>query len=205
MKRGVKTSVTLSLCALLLCNNVALINANESDGETSQNISIQRTQDGIPIYSSVEEWEASGDTSDVVRIQSKNARYTGGYAEYRYVDTKYSNDTRVGYHPDFKEWKYVDAYYFSSTNKTTFSPSVSLTWGPKLSVGVSVAKSGSSGFIKNANGSRKSRPWVRADITTKRYDMYLYNEFGKLDGIYRLARNISTSSDVQIFVDHLSY
>lgn len=203
MKKGVKTSVTLSLCGLLLCNNVALVNANESEDKTIQNISTQITQDGIPVYSSVEEWEASGDTSDIVRVQNKNARYVGGYAEYRYVDTKYSYNTRVGYHPDFKEWKYSDGYYFSSTSKTTFSPSVSLTWGPKLSVGVSVAKGGTSGFIRKADGSRKSRPWVRADITTKRYDMYLYDEFGKLDGIYRLVRNISTSSDVQIFIDYL--
>lgn len=203
MKRLIRVSRVLALCTLLSFFSSTLVNASGLDNKIVQNVSVQTTQNEVPVYSSIEEWEQSGDTSDVVRIQNHNARYQGGYAEYKYVDTKYSYNTRVGYHPDFKNWIYADGYYFSSSRKVSFSPSVSVSWGSTVSVGVSVAKSASSGFFRSANGSRKSRPWVRADITTKRYDMYLYDEFGRLDGIYRKAHNVSTSSNVQIFIDHL--
>ncbi|MEG1142956.1 MAG: hypothetical protein RSE41_11050 [Clostridia bacterium] len=158
--------------------------------------------DLIPTYNSIEEWEESGDTYERVRIQNNKNRYLGGYTEYKYVSSKFNDDTRVGYHPDFSGWNYWDGYYFSTSSKTSFSPSISFAWG-KVSVGVSVAKSSKgSGTYKKADGNRRSRPWVRADITTKIYDIYIYDDYGKLLSINREGRKVATSSDVQIFIDH---
>lgn len=201
----------MGVCSIILGNSALSAVATEIDNGVIQDVSSQAIldQDEVVVYSSLEEWDASGETPDVVIIQNNatgtgdfNAMYLGGRAEYRYVDTKYSPDTRVGYHPDFPGWNYVDAYWFSSSAKTTYSPSISLTWGARLTVGLSVAKGGGTGFVRNANGSRRSRPWVRADITTKRYDMYLYDELGRLTNIYRNNRNVSTTKDIQIFVDY---
>ncbi|MGL5382034.1 MAG: hypothetical protein ACRDCC_00920 [Culicoidibacterales bacterium] len=155
----------------------------------------------ITSYNSIVEWENSGDESEVVRVKNLSNRYLGGYTEYRYVETKRANDIRVGYHPDFPYWNYWDGYYFSTNSKVTFRPSVSLSWG-SISVGVSVSKSSNSGTYKKADGSKRSRPWVRADITTKIYDVYVYDESGRLLAVNKNSYKVSTSSDVQVFIDH---
>lgn len=204
-KQLVSKIVAMGLSVLLLSSNMISVSATETNEKNDSLHFDQSTQVEIPVYSSIEEWEASGDTSERVRIKNNtNARYVGGYAEYKYVDTKRANDARVGYHPDFNNWKYVSGYFFSVNKKVTFTPSLSFEWG-KVTVSVSVEAGGGNGFYINADLSRRSRPWVRADITTKRYDMYLYDEFGQLEGIYRLAYKQSTVSDIQIMIDHLSY
>ncbi len=192
MKKWTRFITSLALFGLLFTNGIGISSAGD----------IVRNEE-IPVYSSVEEWQLSEDTAPIVRVYNKNARYQGGYAEYHYVKTLYSNDTRVGYHPDFDTWIYSDGYYFSSSKKSTFKPSFSVSWGSVVSVSISVAKSqDSGGFFRTADGSRRSRPWVRADIQTKVYDMYLYNEFGKLTDIYEEIHKVSTSSDIQIFIDY---
>lgn len=207
MKKILKCSIALSMLAILFGSSTLSVKAAEVEDSTEPNsISRETNQNHIPVYSSLEEWDASGDDSDRVRI--KNTRnddvslfYLGGYSEYIYTGTKYSWNTRIGYHPDFKNWLYVDAYHFS-TQKRPWSASVNLNWGSVLSVGVSVSKGNGSGFEIKADSWRKSRPWVRADVKTRRYDMELYDEFGRFVKRYRNARTKSTTSDVQIFVDY---
>lgn len=157
----------------------------------------------IPVYNTIEEWEKSGDTSEIVRINNNSKlRYMGGYSQYKLVETKKNYDIRVGYHPNFPNWGYWDGYYFSTTSKVSFSPSVSLAWGV-VSVGVSVAKStSSSGTFKKADGTKRSRPWVRADITTKIYDQLVYDDFGKLIATNKRVHKVASSSDIQIFIEH---
>ena len=205
-----KFAVTSSLVGILGSTGGELANSLIAQASTNEeNVKSRSVNevliDAIPVYNSLEEWEKSGDNSELVRVKNTSnpyARYLGGYTEYKLVDTKNDNDERVGYHPDFPNWEYWDGYYFSTKSKTSFSPSVSLTWGT-VSVGISVASGAkSSGTFKKADGSRRSRPWVRADITTKIYDMYIYNEFGQLLTVSKGGHRVSTSSDIQIFIDH---
>lgn len=180
------------LLVLIMCFNLVPNFANAS----------AVTSESIPVYSSIEEWELSEDDSEIVRIQNENNRYLGGYTEHRFVESKKANDIRVGYHPDFPNWQYWDGYLFSTSSKRSFSPSVSVQWGV-VSVGVSVARSTtSSGTYKAANVNKRSRPWVRADITTKFYDVYIYDDRGKLLQVNKKSYKKSTSSDIQIFIDH---
>ncbi len=183
---------------------IAQANVNEESLQVNSMNEVLRNE-AIPVYDSIEEWEQSGDTSEIVRVKNDSnpyARYLGGYTEYKYVETKKDNDVRVGYHPDFPNWSYWDAYYFSTKSKTSFSPSISLNWGV-ASVSLSVASgASSSGTVKYADGSRRSRPWVRADITTKIYDKYIYNDFGQLLTVSKKSHLVSTASDIQIFIDH---
>lgn len=164
--------------------------------------SVENT-DKIPTYSSVEEWQASGDTSERVRIKKDNngARWADDYVEYVYVRSVVDKNVRVGYHPQHTDWRYVSGYYFSVTSNITFSASVALSHGP-VTVSLSVAKSGGTGFYINADSSRESRPWVRADFTTKIYDMYVYDEFGVCQLYYKEAHKETTASNTEIFVDY---
>lgn len=157
----------------------------------------------IPIYNSVEEWEKSGDDSNIVRIKNNaNGRYLGGYIDYVYSKERTDNDVRIGYHPDFSDWAYWDGYYFSTSKTTPLSANVSLNWGI-ASVSVNVQKSASSsGTFKKADGSRRSRPWVRADVNTKFYDMYVYDDFGKLIQVIDDYHKVIKTSDVNIFIDY---
>ena len=193
VKRKFKFLMLLSIMVLTFFSTTSMVSAAKVNIE-----------DNIPVYASVEEWEASGDESPIVRVKNPYLRYEGGYMEYRYVRTAYSNDTRVGYHPDFDSWRYADGYWFSSSRKTTFTPNVSVSWGDivSVSVGVDISSPGGSGYFRQADGSRRSRPWVRADITTRIYDSYLYDEFGRVSHIYRENKKISSASDVQIFIEH---
>lgn len=158
----------------------------------------------IPVFDSLEQREALGNTSDVFRIRASHNKgeisplYEGGYFEYKYVRTVHNNNIRLGYHPSFPNWIYSDGYWFS--NSKTVSMGFNIGYGP-FSVGVA-ASSASSGFFREADGNRRSRPWVRADVATKIYDMYIYDDQGNLLTISREYYKTSTTSDVQIFIDH---
>lgn len=183
------------LLTLIFCiNSFTFVYANEYEYDTSS----------IAIYNSIEEWESSGDDSNVVRIKNNDkGKYLGGYVDYVYSKTTFDNDVRIGYHPDFSNWAYWDGYYFSTSKTTPLSATVSLNWG-RASVSVNVQKSSSSnGTFKKADGTRKSRPWVRADITTKFYDMYIYDDYGKLIQVVRDYQKVIKSSDVNIFIEHI--
>lgn len=168
----------------------------------------------VPVFNSIEEREASGDDSDVFRIkpQSKETStsvqgldsgikpaYQGGYYEYKYVRTAYDYNKNIGYHPSFPNWLYSDGYWFSNSSTVSMSFNIGYGW---FSVGVA-ASNPSSGFFRDADGKYKSRPYVRADVTTKIYDMYIYDDFGKLISISREYYKTTTTSDVQIFVGYL--
>ena len=205
LKKRIKKSIALALVGITLATpmmNGVLAIENTTNDNVGGNL---LNTDSIPVYESEEAWDASGDNSEIVLVKNNNnngARYQGGYTKYEYVTTKKANDVRVGYHPDFKTWGYWDGYYFSTRSKTSFSPSISLTWG-RVSVGVSVAAaSKSSGTFKKADGSRRSRPWVRADITSKLYNMYIYDDTGKLLSKVNNYPRFSTTSDIQIFIDY---
>lgn len=157
----------------------------------------------IPVYNSIKEWENSGNNSNVIRIKNNDKnRYLGGYTDYVYTRTIFNDDVRIGYHPDFPNWAYWDGYYFSTSKTTTLSASVSLSWGI-ASASVNVQKSSSNGTFKKADGTRKSRPWVRADLTTKLFDVYIYDEFDNLIQVIRDGYKNTTSSDVNIFIDYI--
>lgn len=74
----------------------------------------------IPVYSSIEQWEASGDNSYRVRIQNKNLRYDGVYTEYVYSREVNDNDVRVGYHPDCEEWRMQMVITLATLKKPLF-------------------------------------------------------------------------------------
>lgn len=177
-----RTFVILSLCIVFLFAT-GMASAPKEDG---RNLNIITEQESV-------------DSNEEI-----TPKYQGGYAEFKYVETKYSYNTRLDYHPDFREWKYADAYYFSSKNRKTFTPSFSVSWGGLVSATVSLdgPAGQETGYIRYADGSRKSRPYVEADVATDIYDMYLYDEFGDLTAIYRASREVSRVSDVQIFIEY---
>lgn len=45
--------------------------------------------------------------------------------------------------------------------------------------------------------------WVRADIKTKLYNVYVYDDSGELLYSWKESYKVATSSDVQIFIDYL--
>lgn len=171
---------------------------------TATPIFASKSTDLVPVYSSLEEWEASGATSTRVRIQNNTYRTDGGYSEYVFKSSHFYNDQRIGYHPDFSGWDYWSGYYFSTSKTVSLSVGLSLTLG-YVTVGISVAASGgNSGTFKLADDTRRSRPWVRADLDVKVYDIYYYDDFGELFFVSTGGFKKITPSDVQIFIEYKS-
>ncbi|MGL5972297.1 MAG: hypothetical protein ACRCZK_00970 [Oscillospiraceae bacterium] len=158
----------------------------------------------MAVYQSLEEWETSENTdSGIIRIQNNKSRYQGGYIEYVKSGTRFNNNVRVGYHPSFNSFNYWDGYYFSNKKSNEkFNVSLSASIG-LVSVNVLVKKRGNSGTFKKANGNRRSRPWVRADITTNLYDINYYNEYGRLTNVIKNGYKTTKTSDVQIFIGYI--
>ncbi len=171
-------------------------------------VSAMSYSNDTPVFNSLSEREAAGDDSDVFIIkeipQNEEVQpfYQGGYIEYRYARTENDNNKRLGYHPDFPNWKYVKEYWFSTSK--TVSMGFNIGYG-YFSAGVAATTSSSSGYTIGADQNYKSRPWVRADVETKFYDMYIYDDSGNLLEISEEYYKTATISDVQYFVDHLDY
>ena len=156
----------------------------------------------IPVVASLEEGLAQELTDFRVPMtkENSNARYLGGYYEYRNVRTTTENDKRLGYHPNFPNWLKTSGYWFST--KTT-SWSVSGAYNTKLNVSINVGLNGSTsanGLWRKADENRFSRPYVTADITYKLADMYTYDDFNNLLNVVRGTCISHSTSDVQYFV-----
>lgn len=139
---------------------------------------------------------------EISNNEVQSFRYEGGHQEYKNIREFKQYGVRVGYHPDFTEWKYSDGYYFSTSKKrftTTFS--IGAQYG-YVNASVSVDRAGNnSGYFRAADGSRLSRPYVVADLNIRVYDIYLYDELGRLTNIYRDHKNVTTENE-QIFIDY---
>lgn len=157
----------------------------------------------IPVYSSVEEWLSAKDNSPHVRIQSRSRSGTD-YVDYVLVESGTYNNVRIGYHPSFKDWRYVDGYYFSSNKTVTLSSSITVSVYKNVSVSLQVsAASGGAGYFIAANSSRESRPWVRADITANTYDIYGYDGMGnQVAYVPKGYTAVTSTSNVEIFIDY---
>ena len=146
-----------------------------------------------PIVSSVEEGLEQELTEFRVPMtkENSNTRYLGGYYEYKNVRTVTDRGVDVGYHPSFKEFKYADQYFFSTGKTTSWSVYLGYNFSTTISASAALSSSSSSGYTLSANGSRKSRPYVVADIQRKVADMYTYDDFNNL---LNVVRNTTISS-----------
>ncbi len=154
-----------------------------------------------PVYESIEEWQHSGDDSPWVRIRSV-ARSTD-YVDYKLVDTITFNDKRLGWHPDFNDWRHVSDYWFSTGEKVRFSGSVTIGF-EKFSIKLQVdASTGPSGYSIEADINYESRPWVRGDGVLKVYDIYGYDGFGtQVSYVPKGYTNLVSYSDIVFLIDY---
>lgn len=158
----------------------------------------------IPIVSTVEEGldQELSEFRVPITSDNSNARYLGGYYEYKNIRYTTENDKNLGYHPNFPNWQKVSGYWFST--KTT-SWSVSGAYNTKLNVSINVGLNGSTptnGIWRKATESKLSRPYVTADIEYKLADMYTYDEFNNLLSVIKGTCISHKTSDVQYFVAH---
>lgn len=162
------------LSALLLCSCVFLGASSSLYANTLTALP--------PIVASVEEGFEQNLTEFRVPITSENpnAKYLGGYYEYKNVRYITDKGVDVGYHPSFKEFKYADQYFFSNGKTTSWSVYLGYNFSTTISASAALSSGSSSGYTISANGSKKSRPYVVADIQRKVADMYTYDEFNNL-------------------------
>ncbi len=199
-----KKTLNLILVLVILVSTGSIYNINKGFNLFSKVIEANENE----YYDdTVENLIESVNDYDVIRINDDKygTRYLGGYYEYKYSHTITYNDKYLGVHPNFSASNplYSDGYYFSTTNDKRFSASVSV--GVKfvsVSFNVDASSSVGSGYFRSASSSRKSLPYIRADLKVKFYDMYIYDDYGKLLAISRDYYTQTTTSDRQIFIKY---
>lgn len=137
--------------------------------------SLYQNQPLPPIYNTAEEAEMAGSPDRFIVFNDKN-RDLGGYTEYVYKRQSVYRQADVGWHPDFDRYRCnVNGYGFSTSQTKTITVQVQYK-----DVTVTVAKEATSGsfFTIPADASRCSRPYVRADVTFKYYNVKYYDNFG---------------------------
>ena len=165
-----------------------------------------KTSNEMPIVSSVQEALERGLKEFRVYETSKddqNTKDLGGWYEYKNTQTSIYKKQNLGYHKDIPRWRTnVSGDYFSNSSKTTWSASISLN-SKLVSVGVSAAKGGTSGFIVEVDKNKvamETRPYVIGDVTHKTADMYTYDNFGNLLSIVKGVTLSANSSNENIYI-----
>ncbi|MBS3199210.1 hypothetical protein [Turicibacter bilis] len=152
------------------------------------------------VFNTLEEATLAGADHFIV-LNDSNARYLGGYTEYVYKrQAKLYTQKDVGFHPDFTRYRCnVNSYGFSTTKKRTYTVQVDYK---NVSVTVSTEAASGSFFTIPANASKCSRPYVKADIYAKYYDVKYYNEFGQLFKTDSEAHVVRNATNENIYVKY---
>lgn len=158
------------------------------------------TQGLPPIYNTVEEAERDGAPNRFIALHDGSNRDLGGYTEYVYKRTSTYKQKDVGWHPDFDRYRCnVNSYGFSTSATKTMTVQVEYK-----NVTVTIAKQSTSGsfFTIPADANKCSRPYVKADVAIKYYDVKYFDNFGQHYQTITDGHSTTSSSNSNYYVKY---